>query len=238
VPLSDPEALEAAFSGHRVAAFMVEPVLGEGGVRIHPSGYLELADALCTRHDALLIVDEVQTGLGRCGAFFAYQRFGMSPDVVTVAKSLAGGLPMGATVVGGRAAGVIVPGDHGSTFGGGPVVAAAALAVLDLVEVEDLFERVEEAGVRLEGWLRALEQTGAVRNVRRLGLMVAVDLVGRSAKQAVLDAIDAGILLNATSDETLRFLPPLNVASDQIDRVGEFLVALLSGPASTRGGTS
>ena len=195
VPFGDPEALKAAFNGYRVAAFMVEPVLGEGGVRIHPPGYLELADALCAQHDALLIVDEVQTGLGRCGAAFAYQRFGLTPDVVTVAKSLAGGLPMGATVVGGRAAGVMVAGDHGSTFGGGPVVAAAALAVLDLVEEEHLFERVEEAGARLEGWLRKLEKAGAVRNVRRLGLMAAADLIGRSAKQAVLDAIDNGILL-------------------------------------------
>ncbi len=145
---------------------------------------------------------------------------------------------MGATVVGGRAAGVIVAGDHGSTFGGGPVAAAAALAVLDLVEEESLFERVEEAGARLEGWLRKLEKAGAVRNVRRLGLMAAADLIGRSAKQAVLDAIENGILLNATSDETLRFLPPLNVASEQIDRVGEFLVDLLSHPSSTQGGTS
>ncbi|HZK48099.1 MAG TPA: aminotransferase class III-fold pyridoxal phosphate-dependent enzyme, partial [Thermoleophilia bacterium] len=227
VPFGDVAALETSFREHRVAAFMVEPVLGEGGVRIHPDGYLEAAGLLCAQHDALLMVDEVQTGLGRCGAFFAYQRFGLNPDVVTVAKTLAGGLPMGGTVVAGRAEGVIVAGDHGSTFGGGPVVAAAALAVLDLVEGDGLFAAVEDAGARLEGWLRTLEKAGAVREVRRLGLMAAADLTDKSAKQVVLDALDAGILLNATSDETLRFLPPLTVSPEEIDRVGDFLVTLL-----------
>lgn len=235
VPLGDLAALKAVFDGQPVAALMVEPLLGEGGVRIHPPGYLESAAELCAGHDALLMVDEVQTGLGRCGAYFAYQRFGLEPDVVTVAKSLAGGLPMGATVVAGRAAGIIAPGDHGSTFGGGPVPAAAALAVLDLLEAEGLFGRVEEAGARLEAWLRRLEKAGAGRDVRRLGLMAAVDVVGRSAKQVVSDALEAGILLNATSEETLRFLPPLTVTSDEIDRVGGFLVSLLTGPDDSAG---
>jgi acetylornithine aminotransferase len=158
--------------------------------------------------------------------------------VVTVAKTLAGGLPMGAALVAGRAEGVLEPGDHGSTFGGGPVVAAAALAVLDLLEEEGLYERVEELGARLEGWLRGLEAAGAVSEVRRLGLMAAVDLPGVSAKQVVLDALEAGILLNATSDQTLRFLPPLTVSAEQVDHVGRFLEERLGGMSEDTGGRS
>lgn len=238
VPFADTGALEAVFRERRVAAFMAEPVLGESGVRIPGADFLAAADRLCKEHDALLMMDEVQTGLGRCGAPLAYQRYGLDPDVITVAKTLAGGLPMGATIAGNRAEGVLQPGDHGSTFGGGPVPAAAALAVLDLLEEEGLFDRVEETGARLEGWLDGLRAAGAVAEVRRLGLMVAADLVGVSAKQVVLDALDAGILLNATSDETLRFLPPLTVSADQVDRVGRFLLQRLGGGPSATGDAS
>lgn len=228
VPVGDQAALEVAFRRERVAAVLMEPVLGESGVVLVPEGFLKAAQTLCDEHDALFMLDEVQTGLGRCGAAFAYQRFGLSPDVVTVAKTLAGGLPMGAAIVGGRAENVLVAGDHGSTFGGGPVVAAAANAVLDLVSEDGLFRRVEQSGARLEGWLTPLVERGVACEVRRLGLMAAVDLVGVSAKQVVLDALEAGILLNATSDLTLRFLPPLIVSDEQIDRVGGFLAARLS----------
>lgn len=238
VPFADSEALAAIFRQRRVAALMAEPVLGESGVLLPPPHFWETAQRLCVEHDALLVVDEVQTGLGRCGAAFAYQRFGLSPDVVTVAKTLAGGLPMGAALVGGRAQGVLEAGDHGSTFGGGPVPAAAALAVLDLLEEEGLYGWVEEMGARLEAWLRALEATGALTAVRRLGLMTAADVAGGGAKQLVLDALDAGILLNATSDTTLRFLPPLNVSAEQVDRVGRFLEERLGGvPGQTGGGS-
>ncbi len=228
VPVGDQTALETVFREGKVAAVLLEPVLGESGVVLVPEGFLKAAQALCEEHDALFMLDEVQTGLGRCGATFAYQRFGLSPDVVTVAKTLAGGLPMGAAIVGGRAEDVLVGGDHGSTFGGAPVVAAAANAVLDLLGEDGLFSRVEERGVRLEGWLDRLVESGAACEVRRLGLMAAVDLVGVSAKQVVLDALEAGILLNATSEMTLRFLPPLIVSDEQIDRVGRFLATRMS----------
>ncbi|MBU2603326.1 MAG: acetylornithine transaminase [Actinobacteria bacterium] len=235
VAVGDQAALEAVFRRQKVAAVLMEPVLGESGVVLVREGFLKAAQALCEEHDALFMLDEVQTGLGRCGAPFAYQRFGLSPDVVTVAKTLAGGLPMGAAIVGGRAENVLVAGDHGSTFGGGPVVAAAANAVLDLVEGDGLFHRVEEAGARLEGWLTPLVERGMACEVRRLGLMAAVDLVRVSAKQVVLDALEARILLNATSDVTLRFLPPLNVSDEQIDRVGSFLAARLSAEPPEKG---
>ena len=233
VPLGDVEALRSIFEHGPVAAFMAEPVLGESGVYPLPDAFLAEAERLCVEHDALLIVDEVQTGLGRCGAPFAYQRYGIQPDIVTVAKSLAGGLPMGAAVVAGRADGVLGIGDHGSTFGGGPVVAAAALAVLDLLEAPGLFDQVEILGQRLEGWLRGLVDAGVGSSVRRLGLMAAVDLRAAEAKQVASDALAAGILLNATSETTLRFLPPLIVTTEEIDRVGGFLRERL-GVASRR----
>ncbi len=219
----DVSSLRDAFAGAPVAAFIAEPVQGESGV--HPLGaeYLREAEVLCRERDALFIMDEVQTGLGRCGASFAYQRYGLDPDVITVAKSLAGGLPMGATIARGSAQDVLTAGEHGTTFGGGPVPGAAALAVLDLLEEPGLFARVEEAGARLEAWLQRLVERGAAVQVRRLGLMVAVDLGEPIAREVVTAGIAEGILVNATSEVTLRFLPPLTVADGEIDRVGEFL---------------
>jgi acetylornithine/succinyldiaminopimelate/putrescine aminotransferase len=171
--------------------------------------------------------------LGRCGAAFAYQRFGLDPDLVTVAKSLGGGLPIGACIARKRAEDVLAAGDHGSTFGGGPVVCAAALAILDLLAEEGLYSRVEERGTQLEGWLRRLEEAGLVAQVRRLGLMTSCDLdlerCGQDARQVVLSALEAGLLLNATSERTLRFLPALIVSPGEIDRVGSFLVDVLQG---------
>lgn len=229
VPLGDTEALRSVFAQGPVAGFIAEPVLGESGVHPLPRDFLLEASRLCADHDTLLIIDEVQTGMGRCGAPFAYQRYGIEPDIVTVAKTLAGGLPIGAAVVAGRADGVLGAGDHGSTFGGGPVVAAAALAVLDLLEEPGLFERVETLGLRLEGWLQRLVEAGIGSEVRRLGLMAAVDLRAGGARQVATDALRAGILLNATSDVTLRFLPPLIVGPGEIDRVGGFLLERLGG---------
>lgn len=224
LPRHDIGALRSVFAQEPVAAFIAEPVQGESGV--HPLGaaYLQEAQALCARHDALFIMDEVQTGLGRCGAPFAYMRYDLDPHVVTLAKSLAGGLPMGAAIARGKAEGVLLAGEHGTTFGGGPVPAAAALAVLDLLEEEGLGRRVEEAGRRLEDWLQRLVDVGAATDVRRLGLMAAVDLVEPRAREAVSAGMDRGILVNATSETTLRFLPPLTVTDEEIDRVGEVLL--------------
>ncbi len=229
VAAGDLDGLIDVFRAGRVAAFLAEPVLGESGVRLVPPDFLREAQRLCLENDALFIVDEVQTGLGRCGAAFAYQRYDLEPDIITVAKSLAGGFPMGAAIVGTRAWDVLGPGDHGSTFGGGPTVVAAALAVLDLLEEDGLFERVESRGRQLEELFAPLVKMGAAREVRRLGLMAAVDLTRPVAQEMVARAMDAGILLNATSPDTLRFLPPLTVAAEEIQRVGDFLLAELTG---------
>jgi len=223
VPRNDVAALEEAFRVGPVSALIAEPVQGESGVWPLAQEFLATAETLCRRDDALFIMDEVQSGLGRCGAAFAYQRYGLCPDIVTVAKSLAGGLPMGACIARGRAAEVLVAGDHGSTFAGGPVVSAAALAVLELLAEDGLFDRVRALGARLESWLRRLEEAGKVVDIRRLGLMVGADLAEPVAKHVVAAGIEQGILLNATSDVTLRFLPSFVVTEDQIDRVGEFL---------------
>lgn len=223
VPRNDVHALEEAFAAGPVSAFIAEPVQGESGVWPLAQEFLATAESLCRRHDALLIMDEVQSGLGRCGSAFAYQRYGLCPDIVTVAKSLAGGLPMGACIARGQAEDVLTAGDHGSTFAAGPVVSAAALAVLDLLAEDGLFERVRALGARLESWLRGLEDAGKVVDIRRLGLMVGADLADPVAKEVVAAGIEQGILLNATSDVTLRFLPSFVVTEEQIDRVGEFL---------------
>lgn len=227
VPRNDVPALEAAFAAGPVSAFIAEPVQGESGVWPLAQEFLAGAESLCRRDDALFIMDEVQSGLGRCGAAFAHQRYGLSPDIVTVAKSLAGGLPMGACIARGKAAEVLTAGDHGSTFAAGPVVAAAALAVLDLLDEDGLFERVRALGARMESWLRRMEDAGKVVDIRRLGLMVGADLADPVAKDVVAAGIEQGILLNATSDITLRFLPAFVVTEEQIDRVGEFLVRQL-----------
>lgn len=226
---NDVAGLRRAFAEGPVSAFIAEAVQGESGVWPLSQEFLGSAQELCSRHDALLILDEVQTGLGRCGAVFAYQRYGLYPDVVTTAKSLAGGLPMGAAIVRGRAAGVLGPGEHGSTFAAGPLVSAAALAVLDLLAEEGLLEAIERKGARLESWLRRLQDTKKVSEVRRLGLMIGADLVEPLAKEVVAAGIEEGILVNATSEVTLRFLPPFIVTEREIDRVGEFLVRRLEG---------
>jgi len=224
VAIDDEAALTDAFRKGDVAALLLEPVAGESGVQLISESFLRFGQSLCRDTGALFMVDEVQTGLGRCGAAFAYQRFGLEPDVITVAKSLAGGLPIGAVIARNEAEGVLGLGDHGSTFGGGPVVAAAALAVLNLIAADGLFETVETLGARLESWLHELTLAGAAGDVRRLGLMAAVDLNSKDA-HAVVDAARAeGILLNATSSDTLRMLPALIVSEEEIDRVGRFLI--------------
>lgn len=216
VPLNDVAALEAAFTPE-VAAVLLEPVQGEGGVYPCTEEYLRTARRLCDQHGALLIFDEVQTGLGRTGRSFAFQHFGVVPDALTLAKALGGGLPLGALAAREEVAAALAPGTHASTFGGNPVCCAAGLAFLDLLEREDLPGRAERLGRRLvEGLLGLGRHNPKVGEVRGLGLMLGVD-VGEEAAEVAAACREAGLLLNAVGPHTLRLLPPLTVSEGELD---------------------
>jgi acetylornithine/N-succinyldiaminopimelate aminotransferase len=209
----DPAALRAAV-GERTAAVLLEPVQGESGVHPLSEELLRTARRACDEHGAALVFDEIQCGLGRTGTLWAYEQTGVVPDALTTAKGLGGGMPIGALVTGERLADVLEPGDHGSTFAGGPVVAAAALAALDVIEDRDLLARVGELGERLAEGLRELP---GVRGVRGRGLMIAAE-VGAGAPDVVRRTLlEERLVLNATGPATVRLLPPLVVTEGEID---------------------
>jgi predicted acetylornithine/succinylornithine family transaminase len=207
------EAIEEAV-GERTAAVLVEPVQGESGVHPLPADVVRAARAACDRTGAALVFDEVQCGMGRTGTLWAYEALGVEPDAMTLAKGLGGGLPIGALVIGPRLAGVFEPGDHGSTFAGGPVAAAAAHAALDVLDDPALLASVRELGERLAEGLRELPP---VLEVRARGLMVAAD-VSVSAPDAVRRAlVEERLIVNATGPATVRLLPPLVVSEAEVD---------------------
>jgi acetylornithine/N-succinyldiaminopimelate aminotransferase len=222
----DPEVLAAAVS-ERTAAVLLEPVQGESGVHPLPDELLHAAREACDRVGAALVFDEVQCGMGRTGTLWGFERTGVVPDAMTVAKALANGLPMGALVTGERLADALRPGDHGSTFAGGPVVAAAALATLDVIDDDDLLEGVGERGERLMDRLRDLP---GVREVRGRGLMVAAEVEGDAPELARRALLEQRLVINATGPGTLRFLPPLVVSDAEIDEAAARLGAVLGEP--------
>ena len=225
VPPNDTAAL-AGVIDDETAAVLVEPVLGEGGVVPLEPAYLEAARSLCDEHGSILIFDEVQTGVGRSGAWWAFQRMGVTPDVFTSAKALAAGLPIGATVVA-RADLAFAAGEHASTFGGGPVPCAAALAVLDVIEREGLLANTEAMGARLrEGLAAAMRQTGAAGEPRGLGLLLAVPVP--NAHEAALGLIDRGFLTTEAGPHALRVTPPLTVHAAAVDAFVEALGEVLA----------
>ncbi|QSR31366.1 acetylornithine aminotransferase [Nocardioides sp. S5] len=224
VPYDDVAALEAAVDD-TVAAVVLEPIQGEAGVVVPAPDYLLAAQRTAHEHGALLWLDEVQTGIARTGAWFAHQLLdGVEPDVVTLAKGLGGGIPIGATVARGRAATLLQPGNHGTTFGGNPVACAAALAVLDTVEAEGLLAAATERGDQLAQLLAS--QTGVVE-VTGAGLMRGAELDGPYAAHAVAAARDAGFILNATGPSRLRFVPPLVLTSHDLDALARALPQIL-----------
>jgi acetylornithine/N-succinyldiaminopimelate aminotransferase len=226
VPRDDPGALAAAV-GDQTAAVLLEPVQGETGVWPISEQMLLAAREACDRTGALLIFDEIQCGLGRTGTLWAFELTPVRPDVLTSAKALANGLPVGACIAGRRAADVLQPGDHGATFGGGPLVAAAALATLDVLDDDALLARVRVLGDRLRVGLEELRGAGRLTDVRGRGLMVAADLAEPKAADVVRAGLDAGLILNATGPATLRFLPPLVVTEKDVDQVLAFLTEAL-----------
>lgn len=224
VPYGDPDALAAAVTGE-TAMVILEPIQGEAGVVVPPPGYLAAARAVTARHGALLVLDEVQTGIGRTGHWFAHQAEGVAPDVITLAKGLGGGLPVGACVVftdRSDLAGLLPPGSHGSTFGGNPVSCAAALAVLRTIAAEGLLDHVKRVGERLRYGVGALGHP-LVAEVRGAGLLLGVALTAPVAGDAAVALRQAGFLVNPVRPDVLRLAPPLILTADQAD---SFLAAL------------
>lgn len=225
VPYGSTEALAAAVDDATAAVFL-EPIMGESGVVVPPEGYLAAARDITARHGALLVLDEVQTGMGRTGSFFAHQHDGITPDVVTLAKGLGGGLPIGACLAVGPAADLMTPGLHGSTFGGNPVCAAAALAVLRVLAEENLVRHAEVLGKSLRHGIEALAHP-LVDHVRGRGLLCGVVLTAPRAKDAEAAARRAGFLVNAAAPDVIRLAPPLILTEAQVDGFVSALPAIL-----------
>lgn len=229
VPYGDAAALAAAVDDDTAAVFL-EPIMGESGVVVPPEGYLAAARDVTARHGALLVLDEVQTGMGRTGTFFAHQHDGITPDVVTLAKGLGGGLPIGACLAVGRAAELMTPGLHGSTFGGNPVCTAAALAVLRVLASDNLVRHAEVLGKSLRHGIEGLGHP-LVDHVRGRGLLCGVVLTAARAKDAEAAAREAGFLVNAAAPDVIRLAPPLISTEDQLDGFISALPGILEGAA-------
>lgn len=222
VAYGDIDALSEALSDE-VAAVLLEPIQGEAGVIVPPDGYLAAARALCDEAGALLIFDEVQTGLGRTGYWLAAEHEGVDADIVCLAKALGGGLPIGACLARPNIADAFEPGDHASTFGGGPVQCAAAVATLDVIEREGLLQRSAVGGARLVAGLRGLGHG----TVRGRGLMIALDLGAPMAGAVVAAALEKRVLVNEVSSSAVRFTPPLVITDDEIDHGVDVMAEVL-----------
>ena len=227
VPFNDKKALAEAVSA-RTCAVMIEPVQGEGGIHVPIDGYLQYAREICDKYGALLIFDEIQSGMGRTGSFLACQGYGVKPDIITLAKGLAGGVPIGAFLATEKAAAAFAPGDHGSTFGGNPLACAAALAVLDAIEQEGLMENAAAVGEYLIGKMKVLQQKypALIKEVRGKGLMVGAELT-RPGREVVDLCMEQGAIINCTAGNVLRFVPPLNATRGQVDEVVTIVDAVL-----------
>jgi acetylornithine/N-succinyldiaminopimelate aminotransferase len=221
IPYNDSEALKSAVT-RETAAVILEPVQGEAGVYVPDKDYLKAARQICDDTGAKLIFDEVQTGFGRTGKWFGKDHSGVQPDIITLAKAIAGGLPMGAMLAGESVSEAFQKGDHGSTFAGGPFISAAALATIDVIKRELLVQRSEELG----RYLRIALEKLAPREIRGQGLMVGLDL-DADCKLLVEKALQKGVLINNTGEHTLRLIPPLVVTKEEIDRVVTVIGELL-----------
>jgi len=217
VPFGEDAALEKALTG-TVCAFLVEPIQGEFGVRVHPPGYLERAHALCRERGILFVADEIQSGMGRTGEFLASSRFGVAPDIATFAKGLANGLPLGAVVAREEVASAFGPGTHGSTFGGNPVCCAASKVVLETVLAPGFLAEVSRKGALLRAGLQEITQGRSdVREIRGMGLMLGMEME-IEVKETVNRCLSAGLVVGSAGEKVLRFLPPLTISDGEIRR--------------------
>jgi acetylornithine/N-succinyldiaminopimelate aminotransferase len=239
VRFNDVEDLRAKFSAE-VCAILVEAIQGEGGIRPLTHDFLAAARALTQSTGALLIIDEIQAGLGRTGKWFAYQHYGIQPDVTTLAKPMAGGIPLGAVLCTEEVARVMHAGMHGTTFGGGPLACAVAIAVIDTIEKDGLLEHAAEVGLYFQNQLRALaERQECIVDVRGKGLMLAAELdSAQLGKQVVAEMLKRHILINCTSDTVLRFLPPYILEKAHVDTAIAALDEILTQHAATHSGNA
>ena len=214
VPYGDLSAMSRAVS-KKTAMVIVEPIMGEAGVVTPEEGYLAGLREICDRVGALLVFDCVQTGIGRTGQWFGFEHENVQPDVVTLAKGIGGGLPLGATIAYGRAAQLLQPGDHGTTFGGNPIACAAANAVLDVIESKNLMQSAKVFEKKIK---RSLTGTPGISQVRGRGLLLGIELTTPIAKKVATAMLDAGIIVNAANDQTIRIAPPLIVTMPQIEK--------------------
>jgi len=229
VKFNDLEAVKKAASDKTVA-IMLELVQGEGGVNVASQDFVRGLRKLCDEKKMLLIIDEVQTGIGRTGKYFCYQHYGITPDIITLAKALGGGLPIGVMVVKKEIADTLQPGMHASTFGGGPVIASAALAVLKAVEKEKMLKNAQEKGEYLFARLNELKNKyKVIKEVRGLGLMAGVEL-DIAGKQIVEKCYESALLINCTHDKVLRLMPALNITKKEIDQAIGILDSVLKSP--------
>ena len=227
VPFNDIEALESAFSDE-VAAVMVEPIQGEGGINVATAEYLQAIRRLCDEKGAVVIFDEVQTGIGRTGKWFAYQHFDVEPDIMTMAKALGGGVAIGAMMAKEEIAASLVPGKHASTFGGNCLACAAAIAVIEAIEEDNLLENAASVGQYAKEKLSQLKQKHfIIDHVRGIGLMIGVQLTS-SGKEIVEKCLEKGLRINCTNDSVLRFMPPMIVTKKEIDQAVDILDGVLT----------
>lgn len=234
IEANDLDALREAFS-HKTAAILMEPIQGEGGVTALTTAFLKEAERLCREHDAFLMLDEVQTGIGRTGEWFCFQHHGVRPDVMLLAKGLGGGMPIGVCLAAGKAAAILEPGDHGATFGGNPVSCAAAMAVLDTIEHAGMLPQISRVGRLLEEGLRAMGPE--VVEVRGMGLMLGAQLSKPIARDVVRRCFENHLIINATDDFTLRFVPPLILTESQVKDALAILAGALGVEAPKIGAT-
>lgn len=222
VPFGDLGALEKIQQAHgeRIVAILVEPIQGESGVQLAPPGYLKALRDLCTRRAWLLMLDEIQTGIGRTGQWFAFQHEGIVPDVMTLAKGLGNGVPIGACLARGKAAGLFTPGSHGSTFGGNPLACRVGCTVLDIIEEQGLLANARRQGAQLLSRLRAeLADNPNVLDIRGQGLMIGIELKQPVRDLTLCAARDHGLLINVTRGKTIRLLPPLTIDGREVEMI-------------------
>jgi len=227
VPYNDFAAVERLAENSSVVAVLLEVLQGEGGIHVADPEYVRKLRELCDRKQWLLMIDEVQSGIGRTGKWFAHQWIGVVPDVMPLAKGLGSGVPIGACLARGAAAKVFKPGNHGTTFGGGPLVSVAAITTLDVIEKEGLMKNAQAMGhVIMDGLKRELAGTAGVKDIRGMGLMMGIEL-DRPCGEIVKQALDAGLVINVTADKVIRLLPPLVIRRNEAEMLVEILAPLV-----------